>query len=61
MACAAYVDLNPIRAAIAELVEGSDFTSVQKRFSGDAGGAAAGDEMLAAEKALSVWIHVYRS
>jgi hypothetical protein len=33
LACAAYVDLNPIRAAIAETIEGSDFTSGQKRFS----------------------------
>ena len=31
LACAAYVDLNPIRAALAETLEQSDFTSVQKR------------------------------
>ena len=31
LACSAYVDLNPIRAAIAETVEGSDYTSVQRR------------------------------
>ena len=31
LACAAYVDLNPIRAAIAETIEDSDFTSAQKR------------------------------
>ncbi len=31
LACAAYVDLNPIRAAIAETIEGSDFTSGQRR------------------------------
>ena len=31
VACAAYVDLNPIRAAMAETVEGSDYTSAQKR------------------------------
>ena len=31
LACAAYVDLNPIRAAIAENLEQSDFTSVQRR------------------------------
>jgi hypothetical protein len=31
LACAAYVDLNPIRAAMAETVEGSDYTSAQKR------------------------------
>jgi hypothetical protein len=33
LACAAYVDLNPIRAAIAENLESSDFTSVQRRIS----------------------------
>jgi len=31
LACAAYVDLNPIRAAIAEKLEDSLFTSVQRR------------------------------
>lgn len=31
LACAAYVDLNPIRAAIAETLESSDYTSVQRR------------------------------
>ena len=31
LACAAYVDLNLIRAAMAETIEGSDFTSVQRR------------------------------
>jgi len=31
LACAAYVDLNPIRAAIAQTLEQSNFTSVQKR------------------------------
>ncbi len=31
LACAAYVDLNPIRAAIAATIEDSDFTSGQKR------------------------------
>ncbi|HUG68637.1 MAG TPA: hypothetical protein VMM76_12860, partial [Pirellulaceae bacterium] len=31
LACAAYVDLNPIRAALAETLEQSDFTSVQRR------------------------------
>lgn len=31
LACAAYVDLNPIRAAMAETLETSDFTSAQRR------------------------------
>lgn len=31
LACAAYVDLNPIRAALAELLEHSDHTSIQHR------------------------------
>jgi len=33
LACVAYVDLNPIRAAIAETIEDSDYTSAQKRAS----------------------------
>ncbi len=31
LACAAYLDLNPIRAALCERLEESDFTSVQRR------------------------------
>lgn len=31
LACAAYVDLNPIRAAMAETLEASQFTSIQRR------------------------------
>jgi REP element-mobilizing transposase RayT len=38
LACAAYVDLNPIRAAIAETLETSDFTSVQRRIQSMLGG-----------------------
>ena len=34
LACAAYVDLNPIRAALADTIERSDFTSAQKRAAG---------------------------
>jgi len=34
LACAAYVDLNPIRAAMAKTIEKSDFTSAQKRAAG---------------------------
>ncbi len=35
LACAAYVDLNPIRAATAETLEGSDHTSVQRRINSE--------------------------
>ncbi len=31
LACAAYVDLNPIRAAMAQTLEASDYTSAQRR------------------------------
>jgi hypothetical protein len=31
LACAAYVDLNPIRAALAETLDGSDYTSIPRR------------------------------
>lgn len=31
LACSAYVDLNPIQAAVAETLEASDYTSVQGR------------------------------
>lgn len=34
LACAAYVDLNPIRAAVADTLEGSDHTSLQRRLEG---------------------------
>jgi REP element-mobilizing transposase RayT len=45
LACAAYVDLNPIRAAIAETLEASDFTSVQRRIQ-----SIIGDETLASTR-----------
>jgi len=41
LACAAYVDLNPIRAAIAETLETSEFTSVQRRIQSMLGGETA--------------------
>ena len=31
LACAAYIDLNPIRAAVVQTLEQSDYTSVQRR------------------------------
>ncbi|TWT56282.1 hypothetical protein CA85_42830 [Allorhodopirellula solitaria] len=39
LACAAYVDLNPIRAAMAETLEESDHTSVHRRIKGLVSGA----------------------
>ena len=44
LACMAYVDLNPIRAGIADDLEGSDFTSIRQRLR-----ALEGDEGLAVE------------
>jgi hypothetical protein len=47
LACAAYVDLNPIRAAMAKTIETSNFTSAQKRAASLAareGGPRAGAE-----------------
>ncbi len=35
LACAAYVELNPIRAAIAETLEASDHTSIQRRINAE--------------------------
>jgi hypothetical protein len=34
LACMAYVDLNPIRAGVAQELEDSDFTSIQRRLQG---------------------------
>jgi putative transposase len=31
LSCMAYVDLNPIRAALAEISKESDYTSIQRR------------------------------
>ncbi len=45
LACAVYVDLNPIRAALAETLEESDFTSVQRRIRGR-GKPSGGDRWL---------------
>ena len=52
LACAAYVDLNPIRAAMCEKLEESDHTSVQRRIKSQRGEAvkentAAADSFLA--------------
>lgn len=52
LACAAYVDLNPIRAGIAQTIEDSQFTSARLRLqtiadavgSGEATGAPVGEE-----------------
>ena len=48
LACAAYVDLNPIRAAMAETLEQSQYTSAQRRI--EALKAAVGSAALAAEQ-----------
>lgn len=56
LACAAYVDLNPIRAAMAQTLEGSDFTSVQKRIHGlqaSASGVEDNDRSTAADGYLA--------
>ena len=51
LACAAYVDLNPIRAAMADTLEESNFTSVQRRIqslqqeSGNAANQSVGDSV----------------
>lgn len=44
LACAAYVELNPIRAAIAETLEDSDHTSIQRRINAEFSQVAAKDE-----------------
>jgi REP element-mobilizing transposase RayT len=49
LAAMAYVDLNPVRAGIAETPEGSDYTSIQERVSGVE--PKAEDEVLAQEHA----------
>ena len=50
LACAAYVDLNPIRAAIAETIEGSEFTSGQKRAAGLRREFSVGEDVEPADK-----------
>lgn len=51
LACAAYVDLNPIRAALAETLEGSDYTSAQRRIESLRDRETSGD--LAADRFLA--------
>ncbi|MGV3483563.1 MAG: transposase [Planctomycetaceae bacterium] len=45
IACAAYVDLNPIRAAVAQTLDASDFTSVKRRIETATGLAAVEREL----------------
>ncbi len=42
LTCMSYVDLNPVRAGLAESLEGSDFTSIQQRLRQAAGRLPAG-------------------
>jgi hypothetical protein len=49
LGCAAYVDLNPIRAALAETIEESEFTSAQKRVAELRRKLAAGSGVASAE------------
>ena len=49
LACSAYVDLNPIRAGLAQTLEQSDFTSVQRRLESLQHDAATIDSSVAAD------------
>jgi hypothetical protein len=49
-ACAAYVDLNPIRAALAGTLEQSDYTSVQRRIAALKSNASGAEESQASEQ-----------
>jgi len=50
LACVAYVDLNPIRAALAETLEESDYTSVQRRITALKSNASDGEESQATDR-----------
>ena len=50
LACAAYVDLNPIRAAFAETLEASDYTSVQRRITALKSNATDAEESQASDR-----------
>jgi len=53
LACTAYVDLNVIRAALAETLEGSDYTSAQRRIQDLQAQAAALEQAAAIEQAAA--------